>query len=114
MKSKITAVLMTAAAGCTLLTGCGSDQHMTNAEAPATAAATAVTEREHHTASTTAREHEHDRDDDNALYEEDDVHRRTDVSEPDLIDRAETALDEARDTVTGMVSDAKRKLDDMN
>ena len=106
MKNKMTAALLTAAAGSALLTGCGSDRNMTNAEVPPGAAGTSVTAR----AAVTTADH---RDDDNALYEEDDVHRRTDTSEPDIIDRAETALDEARDTVTGMVSDAKRKLDEM-
>ena len=104
MNKKMTAALLTAAAGSALLTGCGSDQHMKNAEVPP-AASTAVTD---------ARVTDLDRDDDNALYEEDDVHRKTDVSEPDIIDRAETALDDARDTVTGMVSDAKRKLDEID
>lgn len=107
MKKQMTAALLTAAAGTSLLTGCGSDQNMTNAEAPHT---TAVTEPARITETSAVRGTDHD----NALYEEDDVHRKTDVSEPDIVDRAESAMDKAEDIVTSLMTDAKEKLEEID
>ncbi len=105
MKNHVTAAILTAAAGGIMLTGCGTDHHAAqNAEAPrATAAATAKrdTMTDTHT------------DRDNSLYEEDDVHRKTNTDEPDIIDRAESAVDYAEDMMTSMVDDAKRHMDSM-
>lgn len=107
MNMKMIAALLTAAAGPALLTGCGSGNNMTNAE---NAHTMAVTETSSRTNTTTAR----GTDRDNSLYEEDDVHRKTDVSEPDILDRTESALDDAEDVVTSMMTEAKEELDDMH
>lgn len=107
MNKQMTAALLSAAAGTLLLTGCGSNQNMTNAEAPYT---TAVTEPARRTETSAARE----TDRDNSLYEEDDVHRNTEVSEPNIVDRAESAMDKAEDIVTSLMTDAKEKLDETN
>lgn len=87
------ALLATAAAG--LLTGCGMDRR---AENESTAAHT-VTEKAVP-------------DDGHSLYEPDDVHRSTEPSEPDVIDRAESALDSAKDKAEEMVTDASRAVSD--
>ena len=87
-----------------LMTGCGTTQHTTQAE-HSHAATTAVTARDAESRGT-----ETDRD--NALYEEDDVHRRTDRDEPDIIDRADSAMDSVEKAVTDMMTDVKRKLDE--
>ena len=53
-------------------------------------------------------------DRDNDLYEEDDVHRRTDKSEPDILDRAESAMDSVESVLTDAVTEAEKKLDEMH
>ena len=53
-------------------------------------------------------------DRDHKLYEEDDVHRKTDRDEPDIIDRAESAMDSAESVLTEMMTDAEEKLDEMH
>lgn len=88
-----------------LVTGCGDGRHTTQAE-HSRAATAAVTERNAVTSKT-----ETDRD--HALYEEDDVHRKTDRDEPDIIDRVDSAMDSAEEAVTDLMTDAKRKLDEM-
>ena len=87
---------------CMLMTGCGDGRHTTQAEH----SRAAVTER-------TAETDRAETDRDNALYEEDDVHRKTDRDEPDIIDRADSAMDSVEKAVTDLVSDAERELDEM-
>lgn len=77
-----------------LMNGCGTE-HTADHGAQA-----------HQVTTAKAASSESDSDRENSLYEEDDVHRKTDREEPDLIDRAESA-------VTEIVSDAEEKLDDM-
>lgn len=103
MNKKNTALWLSAAVCGVLMTGCGTEQKNRQAEQPHPASS-AVTER-------TAESTEPDRD--NSLYEEDDVHRRTD-REPDLIDRADSAMDSVEKAVTGLMTDAKEKLNDMH
>ncbi|MBQ6041204.1 MAG: hypothetical protein IJL32_10600 [Oscillospiraceae bacterium] len=90
-----TAAVLLAAAAAGLLTGCGTDHRTANESS----AAYTVTE-------------EAVPDDGNSLYEPDDVHRSTDRSEPDVIDRAESALDSAKDAAEEMVTDASRAVSD--
>ena len=82
-----------------LLAGCGADTGRTaqdahRAETSARPAATAG-----------ADEH-------NSLYERDDVHRETDVTEPDILDRAETAVSKAGDKAKELVTEAKNMMSD--
>ena len=104
MNKKNTAVLLSAAVCGILMTGCDSDRNTMQAEQKRPAAS-AVTER---TAEATETDRNH------SLYEEDDIHRKTDRNEPDLIDRADSALDSVEEAVTSLLTDAKEKLDDMN
>lgn len=53
-------------------------------------------------------------DRDHKLYEEDDVHRKTDRDEPDIIDRADSAMDSAESVLTEIMTDAEEKLDEMH
>lgn len=106
MKKEIKAAVMTAALSGALMTGCGAKNMNQNAEVPrATAPTVTGATRPMVTTPVTDR--------DNALYEEDDVHRKTDADEPDIIDRADSVLDSAEDFVESAVTDAKRAFDSM-
>ena len=90
-----TAAVLLAAATAGLLTGCGTDRRAANENS----AAHTVTE-------------EAVPDDVHSLYEPDDVHRSTALSEPDVIDRAESAMDSAKEKAKEMVTDASRAVSD--
>ena len=107
MKKRESAVCLSALCCGILLTGCGNDNYMHRAEhqhSDTTASVKSETDPETRT--------ETDRD--NALYEEDDVHRRTDKSEPDILDRAESAMDSVESVLTDAVTEAEKKLDEMH
>lgn len=97
MKQHAIAIMLTATG--LLLAGCG--ERTDTAEQGARRVVTSV-----RAAVTTAP------DDHNALYESDDVHRNTDMTEPDVIDRAETAVSKAGDKAKELVTDAKNMLSD--
>ena len=97
MKQCATVILLTAAG--MLLTGCSG--RTDTAEQGARRVVTSV-----RAAVTTAT------DDHNDLYESDDVHRNTDMTEPDVIDRAETAVSAAADKAKELATDAKHALSD--
>ena len=97
MKQHAIAIMLTATG--LLLAGCG--ERADTAEQGARRVVTSV-----RAAVTTAP------DDHNALYESDDVHRNTDMTEPDVIDRAETAVSKAGDKAKELVTDAKNMLSD--
>ena len=98
MKHFAKAILLTACSGM-LLAGCGA--HTDHAE-QGTAPNPAATARPAVTAA----------DDHNKLYESDDVHRETDVTEPDVLDRAETAVSKAGDKAMKIMTDARDALSD--
>ena len=99
------AALVTAVLTGTLMTGCGEKNLNRNAEAPrATSPAVTGSTRPLATTPVTDR--------DNALYEEDDVHRKTDDA-PDIADRADSLLDDAEKYAESAVTDAKRAIDSM-
>ncbi len=98
MKQHAKAILLTAFGGL-LLTGCGARTE--TADQGARPAVTSV-----RAAVTTAA------DDHNALYESDDVHRSTDMTEPDAFERAETAVSKAAAQAGALVTDAKRAFSD--
>ena len=104
MKKANTALWVSAAICGVLMTGCGTNSMADRAE-QTNRATTAKTDQ--------AVVSESDSDRDHALYEEDDVHRKTDRNEPNLIDRAESALDSVESAVTDAMTDAKKKMDDM-
>ena len=91
------AVLLTACCGM-LLAGCGSDHDRAT--------------QDEHRAATSVQPAVTAADDHNRLYESDDRHRDTDVTEPDLIDRAETAVSKAGDKARELVTDVKVMLTD--
>lgn len=106
MNGKIKAAVLAAALTGSLMTGCGEKHMNHNAEVPrATTPAASQSTRPLVTTPVTDR--------DNDLYEEDDVHRKTDTDEPDIIDRADSALDDAEDYVESVATDAKQALDSM-
>lgn len=94
---KITGTALLAAALCVLLTGCGTQHKNRNAEAqhPQT---TAVTDSTRNDSSG------------NDLYEDDDIHRKTD-SEPDLIDRAESVIEDPDGAYSEMMTDMQDAMD---
>ncbi len=107
MKKTNTAFWMSAALCGVLMNGCGTNGMADRAEHTnrATTAKPAATKQ------TTAPQT--DSDSDHALYEEDDVHRKTETDEPNLIDRAESALDSVESAITDKVDDAKKKMESM-
>lgn len=111
MKKRETAVCLSALCCGILLTGCGSDDHMRRAEHSASDTTSTV---RHDTTSATAADTTPETDRDNSLYEEDDVHRKTNESEPDILDRAESAMDSVESVLTDAMTDAREKLDDMH
>ena len=99
-KQRMTVVLAAASVGSVWLTGCGSD-HRT-AEHPAeTRAAVSDTRRTAARTETTVTAVQ-DHDDDPFDYDE----QPHATSGPDIIDRAESAIDKAEDIVTGLMTDA--------
>lgn len=111
MKKRETAVCLSALCCGILLTGCGGDDHMRRAEHPASET-TSTVKRE--TTFTVTDDTRPETDRDNSLYEEDDVHRKTDESEPDILDRAESAMDSVESVLTDAMTDAREKLDEMD
>ncbi len=97
--NKITGAAALTAALCGLLTGCGQKPAQ-NAEAqhPQTTAGTNIV-------TDTARY-----DSGNDLYEDDDIHRKTD-SEPDLIDRAESVIEDPEGAYSEMMTDMQEAMD---
>lgn len=89
-----------------LMTGCGTERLTNQAEQPRTATTTVSKATTAKSVTETDRDHK--------LYEEDDVHRKTDRDEPDIIDRAESAMDSAESVLTEMMTDAEEKLDEMH
>ena len=105
--NKITGAAALTAALCALLTGCGQKPAQ-NAEAqhPQTTAATnIVTDTVTDRVTDTARY-----DSGNDLYEDDDIHRKTD-SEPDLIDRAESVIEDPEGAYSEMMTDMQEAMD---
>ena len=110
MKKKMKAALPAALFSMILLTGCGAQRAAQNAEAEAetsraytgttATSAPAVTEITHTDVS----------DRGNDLYEDDDIHRKTD-SEPDIIDRADSAIDAAGREVSDFFDDTEDALE---
>lgn len=90
--------ILPAACCCLLLAGCGTD--------------TGRAGQDDHRAATSVRPAVTAADDHNRLYESDDVHRETDITEPDLMERAETAVSKAGDKAKELVTDAKNMLSD--
>ena len=82
-----------------LLAGCGADTE--RAEHDTHRAGTSALP-----AATTAADSHH------KLYESDDVHRETDITEPDILDRAETAVSKAGDKAKELVTEAKDMMSD--
>ena len=82
-----------------LLAGCGADTE--RAEHDTHRAGTSALP-----AATTAADSHHN------LYESDDVHRETDITEPDILDRAETAVSKAGDKAKELVTEAKNMMSD--
>ncbi|MCQ2408021.1 MAG: hypothetical protein MJ065_05785 [Oscillospiraceae bacterium] len=103
--NKLTGAAALTAALSTLLTGCG--QHATqNAEA-VPRQTTAVTEIAAGTGRVTDTV---GYDSGNDLYEDDDIHRKTD-SEPDLIDRAESVIEDPEGAYSEMMTDMQEAMD---
>lgn len=87
MKKPNKALFLSAVICGILMTGCGTERFAEKAEQTQKVTDTGA-------------------DSEHSLYEDDDIHRKTEKNEPDVIDRAESA-------VTEIVSDAKEKLDDI-
>ena len=97
-----TAVLLAAAAGA-CVTGCGGAH--TTAEHAAEKHSTVVTDTTRRTAQTSTT-----RDNDGDPFDYDEQPHAT--SGPDIIDRAESAVDKAGDVVTGLLTDAAEAMHD--
>ena len=102
-KSHAAALLLTAAAGCTLLTACGSGNSTAERGAEKYSAqpaeTTTTTSRDRHEDTTTRRD-----------ATTDTTARTTETTEDGLMDKVDSAIDDAEDAVTSVLREATKEV----